>query len=442
METDLSGRTARLEEIDKALTAMTADRDAFKEKADVTVEQVAKLRSQLATMEETLAQERKASDEKLDVLNKAQETLENRFKVLAEEVMTKHGEAFKTANKEQVEGLLSPLKESIMTFQTVLQNSHTEGVKANTTLQEMFKAFSEQAGKMRSETENLTKALRGKGKTQGDWGEYMLESILEGSGLREGQEFERQKSHTTEDGGRQRTDVIVNLPSGRKVIIDSKVSLTAYVDLVAAEGEGNETAAEAALNRHVASVRQHIKTLGTKEYQTSVSGSLETVVMFVPIEPALGLALQHDNTLHDLALKNNVTLVTSNTLMLGLRSIANLWQVERGNRSALEIVDRAGKLYDKFVGFLADLEGVRKGLDAATTAYEDAVKKASWGRDNVVTQFQKLKDLGAKASKAIPEKFLGEDAEELSRLAGRQPALQPPEPEDVDGEPAIVETVG
>jgi DNA recombination protein RmuC len=328
------------------------------------------LRRKLAALNERLEQETAKSAEKLALLTDAREIMANEFKVLAETVMTRHGEAFTKQNKEQVEGILNPLREKLVEFQQGLQTAHVETAKDRASLEQQIRNLSEASASMRSETHNLTQALKGKAQTQGAWGEMILTTILERSGLREGDEYVKQQSHTGEDGSRLRPDVIVNLPGGQRVVIDAKVSLTAFEEHVNAT---DETVAAAALTRHVGSMRTHVRTLASKDYQSVVGSGLDYVIMFVPIEGALAIALQEQPDLTNEAAGTNVAIATPTTLMMALRTIANVWGVERRNRNAEEIAERAGKLYDKFHGFVGDMQLLGILIQIATV-WREAVR--------------------------------------------------------------------
>jgi len=373
----------------------------------------ADLRTELAKLQETLEQERRAAAEKLQLLTDAKESMSKEFQVLANDVMSRHGEAFSKQNKEQLDGLLTPLRDKLTEFQTGLQTAHTETVKDRAALGEQIRQLSDHSAKMTSETLNLTRALKGKVQTQGAWGEMILESLLQKSGLREGEEYVSQSSHSTDEGQRLRPDVIVNLPNSQRVIIDAKVSLTAFETYVNAETEEARTSAAAA---HLASMRNHIKRLASKEYQTLAGDGLDYVILFVPIEGALAVALEVDPLLTSYAVQNNVAIATPTTLMIALRTIDNVWQVERRNRNAEAIAVRAGLLYNKFVGFVDDLQKVGQRLDTAKVSYDAAMGKLQSGSGNLVGQAETLRKLGAKTTKLLPESLRLEDLSEPTAL--------------------------
>lgn len=402
----LDATTAALDktrvELNETATALKSARD-----------DAAALRTREARLQETLDQEKKHSEAKLALLSEARERMSKEFKVLAEEVMKNHGDAFSKQNKEQIDGLLSPLRDKLVEFQQGLQTAHTETAKERATLGEQIRNLTMTSAQMTNETHNLTRALKGKGQTQGAWGEMILSTILERSGLREGEEYVTQESHSSEDGARLRPDVVVNLPGGQRIIVDSKVSLTAFEAYVNAESDANRAVH---LKSHLTSLRAHIKALASKEYHALTGDGLDYVIMFVPIEGALAAALQDDPALTGFAAENNVAIATPTTLMIALRTVSNVWQVERRNRNAEAIAKRAGAIYDKFVGFLDDMDKLGAQLGKATENYHGAMNKLSIGKGNIVGQVAQLKDMGAKASKSLPKHLLDGDDDDARAL--------------------------
>ncbi len=370
----------------------------------------AELKAERARLQETLEQERRKADEKLALLTDAKERMTQEFKLLADEVMKRHGESFAKQNKDQMDLVLSPLRQKLAEFQQGLQAAQTESAKERATLAEQIRSLSETSAKITSETHNLTKALKGDSKTQGAWGEMVLARILEQSGLREGEEYVTQESHNSEEGARLRPDVIVNLPGGQRIVIDSKVSLTAFESFVNAESDVERAAA---LARHLSSLRAHIKTLGSKDYQQAIGSGLDYVIMFVPIEGALAAALQQEPDLTAFAAANNVTIGTPTTLMMALRTVSNVWQVERRNRNADAIAQRAGALYDKFVGFVGDMQKLGSQFDSTRKTYDAAMNKLTNGTGNLVRQVELLKGMGAKTAKSLPPELLDDTPEAL-----------------------------
>jgi DNA recombination protein RmuC len=390
-------------------------------------EAAANAMAQNATLTETLEQEKKQAEAKIALLLEAKESMTNEFKVLAENTMKTHGETFSKQNKEQIDTLLTPLREKITEFNQTVQTSANESNKERAVLAEQIRALSEASARMTSETTNLTKALKGDTQTQGAWGEMILSSILEKSGLREGLEYTSQESHTNDDGGRVRTDVIVNIPGGQKIIIDSKVSLVSFEQYVNAPEEEKSTH----LANHLASARNHIKILSGKEYQLAASSHLDYVVMFVPIEGALAAALQADPSLTTFAVENNVAIATPTTLMMALRTVANVWQVERRNQNAEQIALKAGRIYDKLAGFLDDMKDLGRRIDQASGSFSNAMGKLTTGKGNLISQVDQLKELGAKTSKSLP--LSSNDAPE---------ALTAPEDEQIADLPALSSAEG
>jgi DNA recombination protein RmuC len=364
------------------------------------------LQTRCATLEETLRKERVHAAEKLQLLQEAREGMTREFRLLADELMARHGESFSKQNREQIAGLLDPMRDKLTEFQQGLQAAHTETAKERAALGEQIRGLSEASVRMSLEATNLTRALKGKSQTQGAWGEMILASILERSGLRDGVEYTAQASGDTEEGQRLRPDVIVSLPGEQRIVIDAKVSLVAFEAHVNAAGDGERAES---LARHLASMRAHIRTLAGKDYQAVAGSRLSYVVMFVPIEGALAAALQGDPELTAFALESNVTIATPTTLMIALRTVRSVWQAERRNQNAEAIAERAGRLYDKFVGFVGDLEGVGKSLRQAEDSYGAAMSKLSSGRGNLLRQVEQLKGLGARTTKALPPALLGDE---------------------------------
>lgn len=401
---------AKVEDIGKLNERLTGEMKA----REAASAEAGQLRARVATLEEALEQERGQAKKNLELLTDARERMTQEFKVLAAEVMRSHGETFSKQNKDQLDVILAPLREKLGEFQTGLLSAHTESLKERATLAEQIRTLSDQSSRMTSETSNLTRALKGEAQTQGAWGEMILSSILERSGLREGEEYFTQQSHTTEEGRRLRTDVVVHLPGGQKIIIDSKLSLVAFDEFVNA---GNPVDRAAALKRHLASVRTHIRTLAGKEYHAAAGSSLDYVVMFIPIEGALAAALQEDPNLTADAVGANVAIATPTTLMIALRTVDNVWKVERRNKNAEQIAERAGKIYDKLVNFVDDMNDLGQRLTQARASYDDAMAKLTSGRGNLAGQVEQLKELGAKSNKALQLSLIEPDEPEEIRTA-------------------------
>jgi DNA recombination protein RmuC len=417
LEADLAKVTTALEEKGGTLEKLRHDYEALQQESGELRDNVAALREDKGRLEETLTQERKQTAEKIALLQEAREEMARQFRVLAEEVMRQHGETFSRQNRDQIDGLLTPLRDKLAEFQKNLQDAHTESAKEQARLAEQIRHLSETSARMTRETENLTRALKGKVQTQGAWGEMLLAHILERSGLREGEEYVKQESMVSEEGERLRPDVIVNLPDNRRIVIDSKVSLTAFEAAVNAEDEESRKRAMAA---HLDSMRRHIAELGEKPYARAAKSELDYVIMFVPIEGALALALESDPELTSYAVERNVAIATPTTLMIALRTVANIWQVERRNRNAEEIANRAGKVYDKFVGFIDDMKKLGERLDQAQKSYHSAWNKLKDGRGSITRQLEDLRLMGARASKALPRALIDGEGEAIETGLGEE----------------------
>lgn len=373
----------------------------------------------IAELNARLESEQKNLAEKLALLETAKKALADQFQAVAAEILDQKSKSLSEGSQKELGNLLNPLKTQIEDFRKKVEEAQTDSKTGVATLQGLVGALAEQSRQMSEKTENLTTALRGSAKAQGDWGEFILRDLLDKAGLREGEQYSFQQSFTgldSEDGGRTKTkytDVIVFLPGGRNLIIDSKVSLTAYTDCAnAADG----AARSAALKLHLASVRGHLAGLAKAGYQ-KLPGleSPDFVVMFVPVEPAFLMALQNDAELWADAYQQGILLVGPTTLLYVIRIVNVLWQQELQARSVRDVMTRGAELYDKFVNFVSDLEAVGKSLRAADVSYGTAMKKLSEGRGNLLRQVEMLKHLGIRTSKSLPRNLL--DAAEEDELA-------------------------
>jgi DNA recombination protein RmuC len=345
--------------------------------------------------------------EKLTDQKKEIESLNERFAVqfknLANEIFEEKTRKFTEQNRTHIFDLLRPLGEKITEFEKKVDDTHKDNISRNSALREQLENLQKLNVQMTREAENLTRALRGDSKTQGAWGEFILESILEKSGLEKDREYFVQESFTTLEG-RLRPDVIIRLPEKKHVIIDSKVSLTAYNSFVNAENEEDKIIF---LKSHIASIRQHMKLLGDKNYQKNITeSSLDFVIMFIPIEPAYILAIQREQLLYEEALERRIVFVSPTLLIPSLQLIKNTWKQEYQTRHVLDIANKAGDLYDKFVGFTDDLIVLGRHLDTSKKFYEESMKKLSVGSGNLVRRVEDLKKLGAKASKNMDSGLL------------------------------------
>jgi DNA recombination protein RmuC len=348
--------------------------------------------------------ERRQNEEKLTLLNDAREQLSNQFKALANDILEEKAKRFTEQNQTNIGQLLEPLKLKLTEFQGKVEEVYVQEGKERSALATQVKHLMDLNKVLSDEAHNLTRALKGSSKTQGNWGEMILEKILESSGLRKGHEYDVQESHTRDDGSRVQPDVIIHLPEERHIIIDAKVSLNGYEECVNAN---DETARDAALKRHIDSVRGHIKELATKNYQ-DLHGvkSLDFVLMFVPIEPAFMLAISQENNLWQDAWKRNVLLVSPSTLLFVVRTVAHLWRQEQQNRNAQEIAKRGAELYDKLTGFVEDLKSVGNRINQAQNEYDKAYGKLVSGRGNLIRQAEMLRELGIKPGKSLPQEVL------------------------------------
>ena len=354
---------------------------------------------EVAQLRNTLEGERNVSQEKLTLLLDARQALTDQFKALANEILEEKSKRFTEQNQSNLGALLDPLKSRINEFQAKIEDTYIKEGKDRTALGEQVRQLMDLNQHLSEDAKNLTRALRGSSKAQGSWGELVLERVLEGSGLRKGEEYVVQSSHTREDGTRAMPDVIIHLPEGRSLVIDSKVSLVAYEEFSITEAELERTASA---KRHMDSIKGHIKGLSVKNYQSLYSlNSLDFVLMFVPIEPAFMLAVASDRDLFMDAWNRNVLLVSPSTLLFVVRTVAHLWRQEAQSRNAQEIAKRGAELYDKFVGFVEDMHSLGNRLKQAQSDYDEAYGKLSSGRGNLVGQAQKLRQLGVKPSKSL-----------------------------------------
>ncbi len=380
-----------------------SDFEESKHKLEEERKAVIKLNSNLSATEADY----RNLQEKLKDLKTELEELQKRFalefKSLANDIFEEKSKKFTDQNKTNISELLNPLKERISEFEKKVETNSKESLEQSTALREQLKSLRELNQQMTKEAENLTKALKGDTKAQGNWGEFILESILEKSGLEKGREYFVQESHNTEDGKRYQPDVIVRLPDNKNIIIDSKVTLVAYERYVNSENE--EQIAQ--LKAHILAMRNHIKGLDSKKYQTlyGIDG-LDFVLMFIPIEPAFSLAVQMDGELFNDAYERNIVIVSPSTLIATLRTISNIWKNEYQNQHALEIARQGGNLYDKFVAFTDDLVKVGNSLDGTQRVYKEAMKKLYEGKGNLINRAQTIKELGAKASKSKDQKLI------------------------------------
>jgi len=397
-------RTA-LRERDDACARLMAELTEARDRQEAMGEALAAARADLSRVEETLAQERRAGQEKMDTLLRAREEMTAQFKALAGDILKQHGEQFSKDSGARLESTLAPLRERIEGFQKRVNEIYADDTKGRSELTSQVRQLMELNARMSQETTNLTKALKGQNQVQGAWGEMILERILEGSGLRKGEEYVTQDSYTDDENRRLRPDVIVKLPSDRCVIIDAKVSLTAYERYVSAE---DDVTRDLALKQHVASLKSHIAGLARKPYADVVQGSIDYILMFIPIEGAFAAALSADRELTELAIANRIGLTTPTTLVTALRTVSHLWQVERRNANAQKIAEDAGKMYDKFVGFAEDMVKLGTQIGTVQQTHAGAMNKLTEGKGNVIARLERLKAMGIAPKKDIPTRMIDE----------------------------------
>ena len=326
------------------------------------------------------------------------------FENLANKILEEKSNKFTIQNKENIQNILNPLEKKIKDFEDKVDKTHKESIDYHSALRQQILGLRELNAQMSKETLNLTRALKGDSKTQGNWGELVLERVLEKSGLEKDREYFVQQSFTNEEGKRILPDVVIHLPDNKKMVIDSKVSLTAYEKFVNSDDETEKTTF---LKEHLISLKRHVEQLSEKKYEDIYKiESPDFVLLFVPIEPAFAVALNEDNTLYNKAFERNIVIVTPTTLLATLRTIDTMWNNEKQQRNAIEIARQAGALYDKFEGLLKDLINIGKKIDATKSDYSAAMNKLVEGRGNLITSVEKLKKMGAKAKKALPESII------------------------------------
>lgn len=396
---DARARALAEEEKNKALIESAKE---LRRELEIERAKVLELTNSLAATEADYRNlEEKLEERKLEVTS-LQERFALQFKSLANDIFEEKTKKFTEQNKSNLFDLLRPLGEKIVEFEKKVEETHKDSIARNSALREQIDGVQRLGLQMAREAENLTRALKGDTQAQGAWGEFILESILEKSGLERDREYTIQETFLT-DEGRRRPDVIVRLPEGRHVVIDSKVSLNAYNRFVNA---ANESEKEVALKAHLLSIRQHMKSLAEKNYHSLSENGLDFIIMFIPIEPAYIMAIQTEPALYEEALERRIVFVSPTLLIPSLQLIKNVWKQEYQNRHVLDIATKAGDLYDKFVGFTDDLLKVGESMNTAKRLYDESMKKLSAGGGNLVVKVEELKKLGARATKSIDAKLL------------------------------------
>ncbi|MCC5968081.1 MAG: DNA recombination protein RmuC, partial [Natronohydrobacter sp.] len=372
------------------MAELRAQTTSLRDRLDAAALEKQDLTGTINRLQAELRAQQAASEEKIEILSKVRADMEAKFQELAREALKVQGEEFSKANIERLSATLTPLKEHVGHFERELKAVHKATVDDRAALKAEIQQLSKRSEEVSKEALALTRALKSDQQRQGAWGEMVLEGILERSGLREGEEYETQAHRTSDEGTRLRPDVVVRIPGGKSLVIDSKVSLVAYTDAVNAETDMD---AEIARKRHIASLRSHINDLSAKRYQFAEAASVDYVIMFVPIEGALSEALRQDGALTEYALERHITIATPTTLMMALRTVAHVWAVERRNQNAEEIAKRAGLLYDKVAGFLSSMDQLGSRLRQASSSYDAALGQLSRGNGNLLWQVETLKTL-------------------------------------------------
>lgn len=395
-------RNSRKQEIElKAeITKLVEEKDILQKEQIENIREISQTKALLQSKEEQL---RIQQEELLNTRNQ----LNKDFQVLANQILEEKTSRFTDVNRANMEAILKPLNEKLVEFKTKVEETYDKESKQRFSLEERIKDLVALNNQISEDANNLTKALKGNNKVQGNWGEMILESILEKSGLKKGEEYFAQEFITDENGNRVKNeqqnymqpDIVVVYPGGRKIIIDSKVSLSAYVRYVESDTDDVKIIAE---KEHISSIKQHIDELSRKSYQDYVE-SLDFVMMFIPNEPAYILAMQLDSALWDYAYRKRILLISPTNLIASLKVVADLWKREYQSRNAIEIAKRGAALYDKFAGFVDTLQDVGKNIERSQKAYDKAFSQLKEGNGNLIRQAEMLKELGVKAQKELPE---------------------------------------
>lgn len=410
-------------EISRLQAELIADRDRLAAaRADLAVEKKARaeadatvsgLTAQVSQLSTQLQAELRSSQEKLALLEEAKNTLSEQFKNVANDLLEEKSKKFAEQNQANLGQLLDPLRLQITEFKGKVEEVYVQESKDRSAMAEQVRQLVGLNQALSQEAKNLTNALKGNTKVQGNWGELILERVLESSGLCKGLEYIVQDSQKREDGSRAQPDVVILLPENRKLVVDSKVSLTAYEEYTVAESDEDRALA---MRRHLDSVRKHVTGLSLKEYDKLYGGGLDFVLMFVPIEPAFMLAIAQDDRLFMDSWERNVLLVSPSTLLFVVRTVAHLWRQEQQSRNAQDIARRGAELYDKLVEFVKDLTQVGTRLKQAQESYEEAHKRLSTGRGNVIRQAEMLRELGVKTNKQLPTALVEDSRGSLTVL--------------------------
>lgn len=393
-------------QLEERVTYLQDDKERLSEKLqakesenDQQAQRLAKAEVEFANLREKLTSQKQEMED-------LQKKFTTEFENVAHKILKQNSLEFTQTNQKNISEILTPLREKIQLFEKKVEDTYEKGLKDQTDLKAELKKLHDLNLKISDEASNLTKALKGDVKKQGNWGEVILERILERSGLAEGREYEKQFSVVGENGSRLQPDIVIHLPEQKHIIVDSKVSLVAYERWVNTADDNERTKH---IKDHLVSIKSHIKLLSDKHYQTAQGmNSPDFVLLFVPIESSFSVAIEADQDLFSYAWDNKVVIVSPSTLLATLRTIASIWQQENQTRNAMEIARQGGALYDKFVNFIGDLEKIGNNMELMRKNYDLAMNKLNNGRGNLVRSAEKLRELGAKASKELPQKYLDE----------------------------------
>jgi len=397
LQEKINNYISQIEQLKQLQAQIAQEKESIRTEKDVLAIQLTKRESDFDNLLER-------SKEQKQEVEKLQEKFTKEFENLANKILEEKTQKFTEQNKENLKNILNPLQDKINSFEKKVEDTHKESIGHHAALRQQILGLKELNEQMSKETLNLTRALKGDSKMQGNWGELILERVLEKSGLEKGREYTVQQSFTTETGARVLPDVVINLPDGKKMIVDSKVSLTAYEKFV---NEEDDNLRASHLKEHINSIKRHVDQLGDKNYHDLYQmESPDFVLLFIPIETAFAIALNEETSLYNKAFERNIVIVTPSTLLATLRTIDSMWTNQKQQENALEIARQAGALYDKFEGFVSDLLKIGKKMDEAKVEYANAMNKLTEGSGNLITSVEKLKKMGAKAKKSLPENVL------------------------------------
>jgi DNA recombination protein RmuC len=407
LDEKINGLQFQIEQFKSQISNLNSEKEIIRSEKEAFAIQLSKKETDFENLWE------RNKEQKSEVEN-LQEKFTKEFENLANKILDEKTNKFTEQNKENMKNILTPLQDKIINFEKKVEDTHKESIDYHAALRQQILGLRDMNAQMSKETINLTKALKGDSKIQGNWGELVLERVLEKSGLEKGREYEVQQSFVTDEGNRVFPDVVINLPDGKKMIVDSKVTLTAYERYI---NEEDDDVKEQHLKEHINSLKRHVEQLGDKNYQDSYHmESPDFVLLFIPIESAFAVALNEDTNLYNKAFEKNIVIVTPSTLLATLRTIDSMWANQKQQENALEIARQAGALYDKFEGFVSDLLKIGKKMDEAKSEYQGAMNKLVDGNGNLITSVEKLKKMGAKAKKSLPENIIARAEKEENLL--------------------------